>query len=278
MYLRNKYSQWYYNIINRAKSRTLDNSVYTEKHHIIPRSLGGSNSKSNIVKLTAREHFVCHLLLPKFTLGQHQIKMFHAAWRMCLSKDTAQRDYKITSSIYESLKTQRANYLKTIKGAAHPNFGRKTGRTSHSFTSEWKENISSAKKGTTAWNKGIPVPEDQKRRQSTTRKSKSGTPGFNIRPACRPEKAKAISESQKGRKWIYHPETNDRRPVNPNEVSAYLDLGWKMGQGKRKKPKTCAHTIGMKWVINKSTGETKLIQPIDFQSYLINGWIPGRVL
>ena len=50
MYLQNKYTKWYYSIINNAKTRNI--IIYSEKHHIIPRSLGGDNSTENIVKLT----------------------------------------------------------------------------------------------------------------------------------------------------------------------------------------------------------------------------------
>ena len=60
MYLHNKYTITYYNIIAQAQSRTLD--CYTENHHIIPKSLGGSNDSDNLVALTAREHFLCHWL------------------------------------------------------------------------------------------------------------------------------------------------------------------------------------------------------------------------
>ena len=45
--------------LNRSKS----NDVYYENHHIQPRSLGGNNDQSNLVLLTAREHFIAHLLL-----------------------------------------------------------------------------------------------------------------------------------------------------------------------------------------------------------------------
>jgi len=62
MYLQNKYSKCYFNIINRAKSREIAPNTYTEKHHIISKSCGGDNSSANLVKLTAREHFICHLL------------------------------------------------------------------------------------------------------------------------------------------------------------------------------------------------------------------------
>jgi hypothetical protein len=76
MYLKNKYTRWYYNIINRAKERSI--TGYSENHHIIPKSLGGSNEKTNIVKLTAREHFICHKLLVKMVTGQKRYKMMEA--------------------------------------------------------------------------------------------------------------------------------------------------------------------------------------------------------
>ncbi len=50
-------------IINRAKTRVLPKETYTERHHIIPRCMGGTDDKSNLVDLTAKEHFIVHKLL-----------------------------------------------------------------------------------------------------------------------------------------------------------------------------------------------------------------------
>ncbi len=83
MYLTNKYTKWYNNIILTAKARSLLKIGYSEKHHIIPKSLGGNNSKDNIVALTAREHYVCHLLLPKMTTGKDRNKMAYALSTVC---------------------------------------------------------------------------------------------------------------------------------------------------------------------------------------------------
>lgn len=58
------YKKIYDSIIIRAQKRNDLEKPY-DKHHIIPRSLGGNNSKNNIVKLTLREHFICHMLLSK---------------------------------------------------------------------------------------------------------------------------------------------------------------------------------------------------------------------
>lgn len=57
------YHQAYDNLIETRKIRIPDSSVYYEQHHIIPRSMGGDNSPENIVKLTAREHFLAHWML-----------------------------------------------------------------------------------------------------------------------------------------------------------------------------------------------------------------------
>lgn len=59
-----KYKKYYNELIEKAQKRSLKNS-YFETHHIIPRCLGGSNDKDNLVDLTAREHYVAHLLLVK---------------------------------------------------------------------------------------------------------------------------------------------------------------------------------------------------------------------
>ena len=80
IFIDNKYTRWYYNIVNHAKTRTI--TGYTEKHHIIPKSCGGGNSKNNLVALTAKEHFICHLLLIRMAEGQFRYKMAYALNRM----------------------------------------------------------------------------------------------------------------------------------------------------------------------------------------------------
>lgn len=111
MYLQNKYTRWYYDIIQRAKSRKLPTDVYIEKHHIVPRSLGGDNQQENIVQLTAKEHFICHMLLVKMTTGKSKRSMAYAAWQMT-NIDSRQR-YSPTSRIYSLLKK---NLSETYKG------------------------------------------------------------------------------------------------------------------------------------------------------------------
>ena len=99
MFVENKYYKWYSNIVSIAKNRN-STSTYSEKHHIIPRSLGGSNDASNLVILTAKEHFICHLLLPKFTTGNDRHKMIYALNGMCNVKRDYQNRYTPSSRTY----------------------------------------------------------------------------------------------------------------------------------------------------------------------------------
>ena len=57
------YQLHYYRLVDRARTRTLVG--YIEKHHVVPKCLGGSNSPDNIVSLTAEEHYIAHQLLVK---------------------------------------------------------------------------------------------------------------------------------------------------------------------------------------------------------------------
>ena len=65
------YKLHYEKLINRAKDRKING--YTESHHIIPRCMNGTDDKDNLVDLTAREHFIAHLLLLKIYPKQYSL-------------------------------------------------------------------------------------------------------------------------------------------------------------------------------------------------------------
>jgi hypothetical protein len=123
MFKQNKYTKWYHNIINRAKleNRVKLKNQYFESHHIIPKSLGGNNSKQNIVLLTAREHFIIHCLLLKMCINDHdKRKMSLAFYRMKQSNTLNNRIGN--GKLYEKIKKNIAylnsgsnNYFSTIK-------------------------------------------------------------------------------------------------------------------------------------------------------------------
>jgi hypothetical protein len=110
MFIENKYKKIYDAIILSASKRIVDTSIYTEQHHIIPRSLGGSDMTTNIVTLSSREHFICHILLTKFTTGAGRHKMLYAACILSKAKRSYQNRY-FNSRLYENIKTEAAKVM-----------------------------------------------------------------------------------------------------------------------------------------------------------------------
>jgi hypothetical protein len=121
MYLDNKYTTWYNITIENAKIRVLDSAVYTERHHIVPKSLGGTDLTDNIVVLTAKEHFICHLMLPKMVTGRARSKMVLAIQAMCRRSEGQDR-YIPNATQYELIRTM---INKNLSGVGSPTYGRK---------------------------------------------------------------------------------------------------------------------------------------------------------
>jgi hypothetical protein len=132
---KSKYERWYYNIIKNAKyqSRFKGDDVYYESHHIIPRSLGGLNSKENLVLLTGREHFICHWLLYKFSEGIAKNKMAHAWFIMYQFSKFHKSRYSNSLSYEVARKAHSAAVSKNLRGVPR--------------TEEVKQKISRANKG-----------------------------------------------------------------------------------------------------------------------------------
>ena len=85
------YQKVYDDLIAKGQTRqSIDG--YKERHHITPKSLGGSNDPSNLVDLTAREHFIAHFLLAKLHGGNQ--------WSS-IKRMRGNDDFYINSRLYE---------------------------------------------------------------------------------------------------------------------------------------------------------------------------------
>lgn len=169
MYLDNKYTKWYNSIISKAQTRALDS--YTEKHHIIPRSLGGTNLTDNLVKLTGREHFICHWLLMKMVTGLAREKMVYAFRMMRVtSKDHSGNRYetKLTSRIFARYREEHFEiHSKNMKGRVSSTKGMKFGPQSIELRQRNSQSNMGKNLGKEPGNKGKPQPDyikDKKRK------------------------------------------------------------------------------------------------------------------
>ena len=124
MFKENKYTKYYFSIINNCTNRVIKG--YTENHHIVPKSLGGTDDDTNIVRLTAREHYICHRLLAKMTSGKFMTAMIFAVWSMSNQKGNSRcnRNYHVSSRVYARLK-QHARELIRISNTGRKYINRK---------------------------------------------------------------------------------------------------------------------------------------------------------
>jgi hypothetical protein len=131
MFLENKYYRWYMSIVTSNKIRI----GAIETHHIIPKSMGGSNAKTNLVKLSPREHYICHLLLTKCVDKKFRVKMVKACYLMGKSRNITSRSFeRLKLDFYESCKgpknwskegLEKLSKLGSTKiGTANPFYGK----------------------------------------------------------------------------------------------------------------------------------------------------------
>lgn len=200
----NKYQTWYQQIIDRARSRTL--TGYVERHHVVPRSLGGSDHADNLVRLTAREHFVCHWLLTKIYTGEARYKMINAMYIMRADGPYQKRyQSKITSRVYNTLKEEYSKYISNLnKGRVQPleenikQRAAQTGRKRAPFSDEWRANMSASKQGKNNNRYGVKLEE------STLEKMRKKATGRKQSPETIQKKADAIRGSKREKKLCPH--------------------------------------------------------------------------
>ena len=135
------YQRHYDMLIAKAQARKGVHD-YAEKHHIVPRCMGGSNAKSNMVALTGREHFVAHMLLAKI----HGKGLWQAAVMM-KNKSAVQPGRVPTSRLYEMARKEWAAHLRNQPRPEHVVEAVKTARKGSKASAETKAKMSAVRKG-----------------------------------------------------------------------------------------------------------------------------------
>lgn len=115
-YLDNKYGKWYIALVNKARAQSP--SGYVERHHVLPKSMGGNDAKENLVKLSARQHFIAHALLMRCTTGKSKSRMVFAL--MCLLRMSNRHHVRYvprSSTIVEAARQEYSLHIsKTLRG------------------------------------------------------------------------------------------------------------------------------------------------------------------
>lgn len=207
MFLENKYTKIYYQIVDRAKTRIIEG--YSERHHIVPKSLGGSDKKENLVPLTAREHFICHWLLTKMTVGIEKGKMIYAVWMLATNNNPNQKREKISSRKYEILKrlmSEKEISNETRRKMGLGRLGKEPPNKGVPMSEEQKIKLSIANKGKKIPKEIIEKGIETKRKNGTLRVKGSWSPSAETR--------KKLSEALKGHfPWNKNKKLNEEQKV-----------------------------------------------------------------
>ena len=152
--------------IFQTRGRFACGNEYHERHHIVPKCMGGGNEKENLIDLFAREHFEAHRLLA--LENPENDSLVYAWWMMAHGNRAGQRDYEISAEEYEEariavankqskLQTERMSIKENRKrisdsltgrfiGDRNPNYGRH-------LSEDAKQKISEAQRGRYAGDK-----------------------------------------------------------------------------------------------------------------------------
>ena len=263
------YKRIYDQLIEKRRLNPISSDQYGERHHIIPKSEGGSDDDGNLVRLTAREHYIAHLLLARI---YDDYKMYSALTYMRCGSTTNQRNYKFNSRLYGLLRNhvaeKRSAYMKEHRvmcGEKNPMFGKH-----HSDKSKQKmrTRLHGQRNGTNNSFYGRHHTEETKNKLRIANVGKTLSDEHKKKisqalsdPILKEHMRRAISEAQKGAFWV----TNgiENKFLNPHDE---IPAGFHRGRTIQSKS-----TSGYHWwnngVINKMSKDCPE-----------EGWKTGRTM
>lgn len=168
------YQRIYNELIQRSQQRETEGFV--ERHHIVPKCLGGSDEIENIVRLTPEEHYVAHQLLVKI-YPSHQGLAFAAHMMGTTRKGNKTYGWlrrKVAQAMSENNHWQGRKHKEITKAKISAS------NTGKRRTDEQKAKL----KGRAAPNKGVPCSEEQRAKLRGMKRT--------------PEQCNRISEAKKG--------------------------------------------------------------------------------
>lgn len=158
------YYSRYKKFIESLKEQSVDG--YCELHHIVPRSLGGSNNKDNLIALTARQHYVAHWILAK-ACGGSATRAFYMMSNFGKYGTVNSTTYGKARQEYSRLVSEQLKKKPNIpKFTPEHREKLRQAKLGKKLTEEHKENVGRAQLGRK-------LSEETKRKISETKKAKN---------------------------------------------------------------------------------------------------------
>lgn len=167
--MENTYQEFIQNILDN-RGRFACGDEYHERHHIVPRCMGGTNDKENLIDLYAREHFEAHRLLA--LENPDNKKIVHAWWMMSTAMKSPDRNGYITPEEYEEA---RKACSQAMSGENNPWFGKSSPRLGTHLSEEQKQRLREINTGELSPKFGKPVSEETRAKMRTARLGRVAT-------------------------------------------------------------------------------------------------------
>ena len=174
------YKEFIDNILS-IRGRNGCGDEYYETHHIIPKCMGGTNDKDNLIDLYAREHYEAHKLLS--LENPDNKKLAHAWWMMStVTTSSDKRRIEITAEEYEEA---RKSLSKAMTGKNNPMYGKPSPLLGRHLTDEQKQHLREINLGEKSPKYGKQISEETKAkiREARLGKKASDEARLNMRNA-----------------------------------------------------------------------------------------------
>ena len=193
------YEEFINNILE-TRGRFACGDEYHERHHVLPKCMGGTNDKDNLIDLFAREHFEAHRLLA--LENPENKKLVYAWWMMSHVKDENQDRYELSADEYE----------------------------------EARKAFSIVRKNIPAYNKGVPASEKQKQKQREKMKGRylgEKSPWYGRKHS--EDTKRKMSENHADFKGENHPQFGTHLSEEHKQKLRLSHLGTKLSDETKKK-------------------------------------------
>lgn len=189
------YKEFIQNILDTRGRFGIPKEEYKERHHIIPKCMGGTNDEENLIDLYAREHFVAHQLIASENPSCNALH--YALWNMANMTGATGERYKLTPEEYENIRT---SISKKFSGVNNPMYGKRSAMYGKHHSKETKEKIRNKALGRK-------MPEEFKRAASeywTGKRKGENNPMYGRRGGDNPQAKSVLQFDVEGtflRKW-----------------------------------------------------------------------------
>lgn len=201
------YEEFIQNILD-TRGRFNCGDEYHETHHIVPKCMGGTNDKENLIDLFAREHFIAHKLLAEE--NPDNSKLIFAWWSMSMKNNNEYERYELTPEEYEEVR------IAMCKVSSESQLGDKNHMYGKHHSEETKRKLSELNKGKNNPFYGKKHSDESKKKISNKRKGQfAGIKNSRIRPVVQCDKNGTFIQC-----WDYINQASEKLHIEHSHISA----------------------------------------------------------